>query len=653
MPVGIVIMKWDERVGTEIVAKYPREIVITDKTLMQVYSTHEYSGDTGMISMMVGALNIASYYTGEEQGLYMILLLNLDDDPDSYEGGLADFAQIILQNLDDRNYVNMIPSLFQRLSVYPTFNDEQLLMITYEDEIKRMIINRLREEGVVSKSELMVWLKDKYQEGFVDTEGVVTDLIKREIIKGASIKGMVSESVFLTYDILITRIPPTKILKNPAERGLPAELVEDYKAEVKKFFQTYRPSEDDNLSIIKSLINPQVYETIRLLRMSIVTRNELEKLKKKGVDDIDDVLKELWDNEMIQVLRDDRDNEYFALLSNFFIGLTFPKYILSVLKEEYEQKSKSNPVLLEYFNVLEDTYLDMKAREKEEKAAREGAAVKIAEGVRSKLKTSMLKRSKMAEEKAVERIEKAKENAVKAEENAKEKAAWALERSKKKAAKAEEKARIVATKAKIKAKLIAVKAEQKAKKKTEMIKKAQEKAYMAKVRVQTQKEKMKAEEIKSSETAEKRAEAREDKAELDEENARAKAARAEEQAIEKEKMKAEKAEEKARGKAARAEEKAKEKVEKEKATIIAAETRAKEKAARAEEKARKKVEEEKANKIAAEEKAREKAARAEARAKENAEKEKAKKIAAEEQAREKAARAEEKAKEKAEREKES
>ena len=29
-----------------------------------------------------------------------------------------------------------------------------------------MIINRLREEGVVSKSELMVWLKDRYKQGF-------------------------------------------------------------------------------------------------------------------------------------------------------------------------------------------------------------------------------------------------------------------------------------------------------------------------------------------------------------------------------------------------------------------------------------------------------------------------------------------------------
>ena len=100
MPVGLVVMKWDDRIGTEILAKYPEEIVITDKTLMQVYSTHEYSGESGMISLMVGSLNIASYYTGPDKGYYILLLLNLDDDPDTYEGGLINASRNILENLD-------------------------------------------------------------------------------------------------------------------------------------------------------------------------------------------------------------------------------------------------------------------------------------------------------------------------------------------------------------------------------------------------------------------------------------------------------------------------------------------------------------------------------------------------------------------------
>ena len=364
MPVGLVLMKWDERVGTEILAKYPEEITVTDKTLMQVYSTHEYSGESGMISLMVGSLNIASYYTGPEKGYYILLLMNLDDDPDAYEGGLADTSRIILQNLEDEAYLQLIPSLFRRLSVYPTLNEEQRLAMTYQDEIKRMIINRLQEEGVVSKSELMVWLKDRYKQGFVDLEGVLIELIKREIIKEASVKGMPSELIFLTNDIIMMRIPPVQLLKDPADRGLPSQLVGDYRTETKKFFQNYRPSENDNLSVIDVLINPQVYETLRLLRTAIVTRNDLEKLKKKGVDDVDEVLKVLWESQMIQVFQDDRNNEYYALLSDFYVKLIFPKYLINIIKEEYDKKSKADQVLIEYLNVLENTYVNLKAAAK-------------------------------------------------------------------------------------------------------------------------------------------------------------------------------------------------------------------------------------------------------------------------------------------------
>ncbi len=361
MPIGLIIMKWDERVGTEILAKYPEDISVTDKTLMQVYSTHEYSGESGMVSLMIGALNIASYYTGPEKGYYILLLLSLDDDPDSYEGGLIDISRIILQNLDGDAYEPMVPDLFRRLSVYPTLNNEQRLAITYQDEIKRLIINRLRDEGVVSKSELMVWLKDKYRQGFVDLEGILLELVKREIVKETSVKGMASELIFLIKDILVLRIPPNKILDDPSSRGLPSTLVKDYKLQVKQFFQNYHPSEADNLRVIDKLIDPQIYEILRLLRTAIVTRNELEKLRKKGVEDLDGALKHLWDTKIVQVFQDARKVEYYALLSDFYLGLIFPKYLLNVIKKEHDQKSKSDQVLMEYLTVLENSYTDVKA----------------------------------------------------------------------------------------------------------------------------------------------------------------------------------------------------------------------------------------------------------------------------------------------------
>jgi len=365
MPVGLVIMTWDDRSGTEVLVKYPEEINISDNVLMQIYSTHEYSGELGMVSLMVGSLNIASYYTGPEISLYIILLLSLDDDPDAYEGGMADLASKILQHYGDDSYLEMIPSLFRRLSVYPTITEEQKLAITYKNEIARLIINRLREEGIVSKSELKVWLKDNFKKGFVDLDSILMELFKRDIIRETSIRGMSSEFIFLTNDIIMSRFPPIKLLKDPAEYGLPKNLINDYLTVCNSFFENYKPSEEDNLIILELLIDPQLYEVLKLFRTSIVTRNELEKLKKKGVDDIDYFLKKLWDNQLIQVFQDARGNEYYGLITDFYLDKIFPEYMLNVIKSEYIQKTKPEKVLIEYLNVLEDTFLSLFASDYE------------------------------------------------------------------------------------------------------------------------------------------------------------------------------------------------------------------------------------------------------------------------------------------------
>jgi len=289
--------------------------------------------------------------------------LNLDDDPDVYEPGIADIARIILENIDDDSYLRLIPSLFQCLSVYPSLSEEEILLYHYQNGVKRTIINILREDGIISRSELMIWLKDKYTESFFDIESILMDLIKMEIIKVGSIKGLPSELIFFTNDLFTLRVPPTILLDDPLNRGLPSQFVKKYQEKVREFFQNYNPTEEDNIKIVNLLINPQVYETLRLLRTAIVTRRDLEKLKKKGVYDINRVLKLLWDNKMIKVFNDKMNNEYYALLTDIYVDLIFPKYVLSAVKTAYEQRSRVKKVLFEYLQILEDAYFELKKLE--------------------------------------------------------------------------------------------------------------------------------------------------------------------------------------------------------------------------------------------------------------------------------------------------
>ncbi|MHA2288286.1 MAG: LamG domain-containing protein, partial [Promethearchaeota archaeon] len=361
-PLGLLLMKWDERIGTEILAKYPEETVISEKTLMQIYSTHEYSGEKGIITLTAGSLNIVSYYSGPEIGHYLLLILNLDDDPDLYEGGMADTLRILLENKEDDAYFPLMPSLFQRLSLFPTLTDEQILALSYQDGVKHTIINNLRDIGLITKSELAVWLKDKFVHGFLDLDSTLSELLKKEFIKQVSVKGVSSDLIVLINDIFMIRIPPVDIYKDPVNRGLPKQLTKEYLSEVKQFFQSYYPTEEDNTRIVDILINPDVYQILRLLRTKVTTRDDLEKLRIKGVEDIYGALKLLFDAGMIKVLQDEKKNEYYALLTDFYVDLIFPKYLLKVIKMAYEQKSVTNTALIEYLKILEEIYFELKSK---------------------------------------------------------------------------------------------------------------------------------------------------------------------------------------------------------------------------------------------------------------------------------------------------
>ena len=110
-------MKYDNKSGVSIQAKYSnKNLNVTDGTLMNILSLHEFSEEVGITSMMVGEINILTYYSGEDIDYYVVLILDTLDDPEDYENNLRKISQIILENLEEENYINMLPSLFTQIS---------------------------------------------------------------------------------------------------------------------------------------------------------------------------------------------------------------------------------------------------------------------------------------------------------------------------------------------------------------------------------------------------------------------------------------------------------------------------------------------------------------------------------------------------------
>jgi len=117
MPVGIVLMKWDERVATEILIKYPedKDFEISDKTLLHLLNLHEFSEKPGISTLSVKRVNLITYYSGVEKGHYVILVLSILENPDDFVEDFEEMAQVILDNLEEEKYKEMIPSLFKKI----------------------------------------------------------------------------------------------------------------------------------------------------------------------------------------------------------------------------------------------------------------------------------------------------------------------------------------------------------------------------------------------------------------------------------------------------------------------------------------------------------------------------------------------------------
>ena len=120
MPDGLIVMKYDDRSGIDIKAKYPEgKLATSDKTLMHIFNLHEFSKDPGIASLTVDNINFVTYYSGSETDYFFILILNILENPEDYEEILKEVSQVILNNLEKKKYNEMLPSLFKRILNYP------------------------------------------------------------------------------------------------------------------------------------------------------------------------------------------------------------------------------------------------------------------------------------------------------------------------------------------------------------------------------------------------------------------------------------------------------------------------------------------------------------------------------------------------------
>jgi len=120
MPDGLIVMKYDDRIGIDIKATYPEgKLKTSDRTLMHIFNLHEFSKDPGIASLTIDNINFVTYYSGSETDYFFILILNILENSEDYEKILEEVSQVILNNLEKKKYNEMLPSLFKQIIDYP------------------------------------------------------------------------------------------------------------------------------------------------------------------------------------------------------------------------------------------------------------------------------------------------------------------------------------------------------------------------------------------------------------------------------------------------------------------------------------------------------------------------------------------------------
>jgi hypothetical protein len=123
VPVGILIIRWDNEIGPINEGFYPENLKITNNLLTQVYSSHRYQSlKPGFASISLKNNKVVSFFSGvgddyiSVENYVVALLLRRDEKPNKYRDILKTIAAEILDLVQDNKFIKRLPDLYKDLA---------------------------------------------------------------------------------------------------------------------------------------------------------------------------------------------------------------------------------------------------------------------------------------------------------------------------------------------------------------------------------------------------------------------------------------------------------------------------------------------------------------------------------------------------------
>ena len=367
MPKGLVVVRWDDRIGTVVEASFPPKIhEITPDITMKIYGTHTLGKDVPTPDFVVAKvenLNIASFYGGLSIQHFVLLLLDPSERSELFEDPLMEISFKIFENIEGKKYRENLEELFEYLKRYSMMNEEQRLALFISDPNRYAIIARLVDEGSVTKNELAEYVK-KMTGRAVEIDVSLAQLVKFGLVSTEWVEGLSSECAFLTRDVFPIRKPARNIVEKAKKNVIPKEIASKYLSEVKEFFSDYARKIDGSLDwvdqdaplVLWAIKDIVVSDIVALLKNDVVKPDDLVKQIKAPAKDISRALSELLNAEFVTVLQDSKGADYVLLKTEPRILSTFPDHIVTTVVENYNNGLMPATQVTRYLSILKDNY---------------------------------------------------------------------------------------------------------------------------------------------------------------------------------------------------------------------------------------------------------------------------------------------------------
>lgn len=373
MPNGFIITKWTEDKGLTVILNYPETIKVDLDDMMRIFYAHiTGAGEAGnvLVRLEKAQSNVASYFTGMESGLPVMinLMLELGEDPEIFgEAVIREINQNILKFVNQmgndvsqtfdavNNLKSYLKNALYLLDRLKGLTKEQRLAQIFSSKKGFTILNILQERSR-SRKELQTILEEKLSTTISNLEFILDPFIKTGLLKQDWVEGINDLYLFLISDFSILRTPVKKLVENAKKNSPSMELAQKYLQEVKKFFSEYKPTIQDSLKIAMHVVIPDKYDFITLLRERTYPLNKLPKSSGDSFLNTEALLKSMEKDQIIKIITDSAGIEWIFLLTDISIHIFYPEYLIEKIRKDQLERKLKKEIAIKHLELLESSY---------------------------------------------------------------------------------------------------------------------------------------------------------------------------------------------------------------------------------------------------------------------------------------------------------